>query len=135
MVRGCFRVGKQAQMIPVLASIKVHTPRGMKLPASLVSHLQHGRNGAKKGRTGDIALVLGRVRYSNDADNARDAHAAKIPLAMEPHPDGMSGTAHNAPIKKTNMMPIFSRRGKCNLDTSLIGKAKMIASVMRLVIP
>lgn len=29
---GCLSIGRQAQIIPVLASIRVHTDRGMKLP-------------------------------------------------------------------------------------------------------
>lgn len=37
MVNGCLSMGRQAQIIPVFASIRVQTDREMKLPGTFVS--------------------------------------------------------------------------------------------------
>ena len=57
----------------------------MKLPASFVSSLERRKKWIK-ARTGDVAFIFGGIRYRDDTDNARDAHAATVPVSRERKP-------------------------------------------------
>lgn len=49
VVSGSLSIGRQAQMIPVLASIRVHVDRGMKLPDVSISQAGPEGRRAKMG--------------------------------------------------------------------------------------
>lgn len=61
--------------------------------------------------------------------------AHTLEASVSNKPATVCGKAYKAPRAKTNNKPIFSRRGRCSLVISRTGRAKMMASVMILVMP
>lgn len=128
--KGFRRAGKQAQMIPTLASTNVHIPRGTKAPAFGSTITQSSLDISK------YSQVMSAL-FASDALTATTRRIlVSVTLARRQlvyvH---TARQTYKPPKVKANIRPTRSLMGSCSFATVQMGRAKMATSVRILIIP